>query len=234
MAKDPAFLFYPGDWLGGTITFTRAQKGAYLDLLIAQFGQVSLTIGDIKQILGADFEAMWESKLKNKFEMESNGTLFFNRKLRDEAVRRMLYSESRRKNKTGHMTTHMTNHMTGHMETETETRVIKRTTNTTKRKKFTPPSLDEVRAYCKERKSHIDPETFFHTYEGSGWIKANGLPVLNWKSTVVTWEKKNPSANKGQLNAPRPDCKDCSGSGVIFSQGTSKNVPCWCRKQKGD
>ncbi|MHA2039809.1 MAG: hypothetical protein ACW98X_25615, partial [Promethearchaeota archaeon] len=37
MAKDPAFLFYPGDWLGGTMLFSRAHKGAYMDLLMAQF-----------------------------------------------------------------------------------------------------------------------------------------------------------------------------------------------------
>ena len=27
MAKDPAFLFYPGDWLGGTMGMTLEEKG---------------------------------------------------------------------------------------------------------------------------------------------------------------------------------------------------------------
>ena len=29
MAKDPTFLFYTGDWLGGTMVLTRHQKGCY-------------------------------------------------------------------------------------------------------------------------------------------------------------------------------------------------------------
>ena len=34
MSKDPAFLFYPNDYLGGTMGMTFEMKGAYIDLLI--------------------------------------------------------------------------------------------------------------------------------------------------------------------------------------------------------
>lgn len=109
MSKDPAFLFYPGDWLGGTITFTRAQKGAYVDLLVAQFNQKSLSFADIKQILGTDFW-MWETKLCSKFEKDENG-LYFNHRLREEMIRRKLYTDSRKDNLAGspHMAPHMEN-----------------------------------------------------------------------------------------------------------------------------
>lgn len=40
MAKDPAFLFYPGDWLGGTMGMSLTQKGAYFHLLMVQFNNV--------------------------------------------------------------------------------------------------------------------------------------------------------------------------------------------------
>lgn len=36
MTKSPAFLFYPGDWLGGTLGMTLEEKGAYMELLILQ------------------------------------------------------------------------------------------------------------------------------------------------------------------------------------------------------
>jgi len=101
MASDPAFLFYPGDWLGGTMTFTRHQKGAYIDLLMAQFNQFALSIEDIRYILGLDFEVIWEVKLRSKFEVEPDTGLFFNRKLREEMLKRKMFCTSRKNNKSG-------------------------------------------------------------------------------------------------------------------------------------
>lgn len=57
-----------------------------------------------------------------------------------------------------------------------------------------PPSLDEVRAYVKEKGYHFDPEVFYAFYETNGWKQSN-KPMLSWKSACVTFEK-NP------LNAP--------------------------------
>jgi len=37
MAKDPAFLFYPNDYIGGTMGMTFEEKGAYIELLMLQF-----------------------------------------------------------------------------------------------------------------------------------------------------------------------------------------------------
>ena len=93
MAKDPAFLFYPGDWLGGTMTFSRHQKGAYMDLLMCQFNQGSLTLTDIKIILGTDFY-VWE-KLKLKFTVDSFGR-YYNPRLEEEKLKRELYTKSRK------------------------------------------------------------------------------------------------------------------------------------------
>ncbi len=186
MAKDPAFLFYPGDWLGGTMTFSRAQKGAYMDLLMAQFNQVGLTISDIKQILGTDFW-MWDSKLKFKFQKESNG-LYFNPKLRSEIIRRRLFTQSRKDNL--HMNTHMDKHMDEHMETETvNENEVKNVVKKTKIKNnFHPPSVEEVRSYCNERRNKVDPQTFIAHYQANGWMRGKNK-VKDWKACVWTWEK---------------------------------------------
>lgn len=98
MGKDPAFLFYVSDWLAGTLTFSRAQKGAYLDLLTAQFNAPAgrLSMDDIEQILGSDL-GYWNSKLKFKFEVDDEG-LFFNRKLNDVVSQRKLFSQKQRVN----------------------------------------------------------------------------------------------------------------------------------------
>lgn len=98
--KDPAFLFYPGDWLGGTLTFSRSHKGAYMDLLMAQHSSGHMTIEDIKTVLGTDFDPMWESKLKSKFKQDDNG-LYFNQKLEEVMAERAGYKQGRLENLKG-------------------------------------------------------------------------------------------------------------------------------------
>jgi uncharacterized protein YdaU (DUF1376 family) len=96
MAKDPAFLFYPGDWLGGTIYLTRAQKGAYFDLLMAQFNSGPLSLEKIKVVLGSDW-SVWPA-IQDKFTVNDEG-LFFNERLAAEKLNRQNYVESRSKNR---------------------------------------------------------------------------------------------------------------------------------------
>lgn len=66
-------------------------------------------------------------------------------------------------------------------------------------KKFIPPTLDEVKAYVKERNSNVDPNKFFEYYEAGGWIDGKGNPVRNWKQKLLTWEKKDGTQSR---NAP--------------------------------
>ena len=66
-----------------------------------------------------------------------------------------------------------------------------RTTVNNKHRGFTPPTLDEVKAYCDERNSSVDPEAFVDYYSSQGWKKANGQRVQDWKGCVRTWEKKD-------------------------------------------
>lgn len=53
----------------------------------------------------------------------------------------------------------------------------------------TPPTLAEVEAYCRERKSPVDPVRFWFYYQEGDWKDANGRPVRNWKQKVIRWEK---------------------------------------------
>lgn len=107
MAKDPAFLFYPNDWLGGTQTFTRVHKGAYMDLLMAQHADGHMPIEDVQHILGEkDFKDLWP-KLQKKFSKDNQGN-YFNQKLEDEMIKRKKFTDSR-KNNLSHKEDHMGN-----------------------------------------------------------------------------------------------------------------------------
>ena len=58
------------------------------------------------------------------------------------------------------------------------------------RERFVPPTVEEVAAYCEERKNGIDPEEFWSFYDSKGW-KVGRSPMKSWKSAVVTWEKRS-------------------------------------------
>ncbi len=69
------------------------------------------------------------------------------------------------------------------------TTTLNTTTTTKSVRRFTKPTVQEVADYCKERKNTIDAESFVDYFESSGWIKANGQKVKDWKATIRTWEK---------------------------------------------
>ena len=58
-----------------------------------------------------------------------------------------------------------------------------------KRKRFTPPTLGEVSAYCTERKNGIDPQAFIDYYSARGW-KLGKETMKDWKAAVRTWENR--------------------------------------------
>lgn len=65
-----------------------------------------------------------------------------------------------------------------------------RDTYVSPKKKFTAPTVAEVRAYCLERCNGINPEHFVDFYEAKGW-KIGKEPMKDWKAAVRTWEKND-------------------------------------------
>lgn len=50
------------------------------------------------------------------------------------------------------------------------------------------PTLEEVKAYCKERGNKVDPERWFDYYTSNGW-KVGRAPMKDWKASVRNWER---------------------------------------------
>ena len=57
-------------------------------------------------------------------------------------------------------------------------------------KRFTPPTVDEVAAYCGERNNRIDPQTFMDFYASKGWVVGKSK-MKDWKAAIRTWEKRD-------------------------------------------
>lgn len=65
-------------------------------------------------------------------------------------------------------------------------------------KRFSPPTRDEVQAYCEERENGIDADRFIDFYESKGWMVGENK-MKDWKAAVRTWEKRNsPPDRRGQ------------------------------------
>lgn len=81
---------------------------------------------------------------------------------------------------------------------------------------FTPPTLEEVRAYCIERKSSVDPEAFIAHYESNGWHVGN-RKMANWKSAVITWEKNDARFGRSSSGIGSGAAKSRPGTKLIES-----------------
>ena len=53
--------------------------------------------------------------------------------------------------------------------------------------RFTPPTLEEVINYCKERNNSVDPQRFINFYESKGWMVGKNK-MKDWRASVRTWE----------------------------------------------
>ncbi len=57
-----------------------------------------------------------------------------------------------------------------------------------KRKRFTPPTKEEVADYCAEKKLSIDTERFIDFYESKGWMVGKNK-MKDWKASVRNWAR---------------------------------------------
>lgn len=56
--------------------------------------------------------------------------------------------------------------------------------------RFSPPSVEQVREYCRERQLQgVDPERFVDYYQSNGW-KIGKNPMKDWKAAARNWSRK--------------------------------------------
>lgn len=66
-----------------------------------------------------------------------------------------------------------------------------------KAKRFYPPTLDELKQYCEERKNNIDPMAFIDFYSSKGWMIGKNR-MKDWKAAVRTWERKRKEQSQSE------------------------------------
>lgn len=81
-----------------------------------------------------------------------------------------------------------------------------------KNKDFTPPTLEEIKEFCAQRDSPVDPNRFYDFFEAGNWIDTKGNPVKNWKQKLITWERKEKTTNGRESAAGKPVSGKVSGN----------------------
>lgn len=74
------------------------------------------------------------------------------------------------------------------------------------RSRFSPPTVEEVRAYCIERGNNVDPDRFVDYYSSNGWMVGK-TKMKDWKAAVRTWEKsgKNKTTEVRNYGSGKPN-----------------------------
>jgi hypothetical protein len=89
-----------------------------------------------------------------------------------------------------------------------------RTSGMKKTNLFTPPTKEEVQAYCAERGNRVDAERWFAYYEANGWHVGRNA-MRDWKASVRSWESNgynrpysNPKTQPPQQQEPTGALQD--------------------------
>lgn len=71
--------------------------------------------------------------------------------------------------------------------------------------RFTPPTVEEVQAYCAERGNKVDAQRFVDFYTANGWHQGRGKPIKDWRAAVRTWERDDNYNHNNNHNGQRTD-----------------------------
>jgi len=84
-----------------------------------------------------------------------------------------------------------------------------------KRKRFVPPSLEEIKVYCIERGNNINPQVFVDHYQANGWMIGKNK-MKDWKAGIRTWEGRQQGGNGNARTTT--NFRDKHGSGLSPEQ----------------
>ena len=200
--KDPAMLFYTSDFLTGVTLLNMKERGQYITLLCIQQQLGHMTLKQMQTAVGKLSEAVM-----GKFIQDDDG-LYYNRRADIEINKRKAHSDKQRENvqkrwnkNTEVIPSDVPKEYDGiydgittviPLENENENRNeninLKSITQVEEKiKRFKPPTVEEVLAYCIERGNSVDPQSFVDFYTSNGW-KVGKNSMKDWKAAVRTWE----------------------------------------------
>ena len=228
MAKDPAFLFYPGDYLRDTQCLSESAQVAYDRIMCEHMRNISI---DMNNIVISKAKHNFFTKRLTDDEKEELSTVLIQvgENYQIEWVARSMaerkeYTDSRSRNRikgkknTDQKPSIISNSYEKHMEDEDENEdkdEIKSNNEIKKQKKsktkILAPELNEVLDYFKQNGySEIAAKKAFEFYEAAKsdgkWFDSNGKEVKNWKQKMqgVWFKDENKIQKLGMAQKVNP------------------------------
>lgn len=83
--------------------------------------------------------------------------------------------------------------------------------------KFKKPTVEEIAAYCKEKKYNVNAQQFFNYYESNGW-RVGRNAMKSWQAAVQNWNAREKSGGKaaGTIWANNSTDADTAGYEDLF------------------
>lgn len=72
-------------------------------------------------------------------------------------------------------------------------------------KRFVPPSVEEVKAYCESQGYDMDAERFVDHYTSNGWRVGGKTAMKDWQASVRNWMKSPFRVSTGNYKRSAPD-----------------------------
>ncbi len=219
--KAPYFPLFVNNWLGsGRVSaMTPAEEGAYIRLLCYEWNdeKCSLPADDLSLATLSRLGVDWKhsaAKIRAMFD-EHEGRLYSEKllslRMEADALREKKHSAGVKGMLSRWHNTAITKLLQNDNPTPTPTPTPTEQNKTpeentdmsppapsVKKRKFTPPTVEEVNEYAQEKEYTVSGEEFIAFYESNGW-KIGKNSMKDWRAAVRTWEfrRKNRSTGGG-------------------------------------
>lgn len=216
MAKDPAFLFYPGDYLRDTQCLSESVQVAYDRIMCEHMRNICITQQQLNFFTKKLSPDEKEELLMVLTPISGGFQITW---VAESISKRKAYSQSRRENRSKRTEKDMSNisetyvqHMENENENENESTIVLKKVAS---KKFKIPTLQEIAEYCLERKNSVNATRFFNFYESKDWMIGKNK-MKDWKAAVRTWEEnQKPEEEKPALGRMTATTANNSLAGFI-------------------
>lgn len=185
MGKDPAFLFYPGDYLRDTQCLSANAQVAYDRIMCEHMRNICIS----QQQLNFFTKRLSDDEKEEIMHLLRNVDGGFQIEWVAESIsKRRNYSESRRKNRSGKNKKHMLTYVK-HMENENENENVNENKGGVGEKNKIP-SLQEFLDYAHEvlgakfNELKFSLESKYQAWVDNGWKDGNGRKIKNWKTSI--------------------------------------------------
>lgn len=187
MASEYVPIFF--DWVEVTEELTAQEKGRLIDAIVlyAQGGDWQEQIKGNERYLFPAFKKQIDRARETSEKRAVAGAVGGKRKQTEENVSKRKQTEAnvsksaKEYNNNNNNDKEYNNEIEGDEAPPTPQKAPRR---------FTPPSVEDVAAYCRERGNSVSPQRFVDFYAAKGW-KVGSAAMKDWRAAVRNWEGRD-------------------------------------------